>query len=89
MIKLIFKIIWIGFLVGLVISAVIMMLASMTFYVFSNTDSFLPSVFMYYAAWIALITGICSTVGWYLWVVFFVFKYFRQFLKQKKDNKNG
>ena len=89
MIKLISKIIGIGLLVGLVISAVIMLLASMLFYVFAGTDSFLPSIFMYYAAWIALIAGLSGTFGWYFWVLYFVVKYFNSFLKQKKDNKNG
>ncbi len=71
MFKLICKVILIGFLLGILASAVTMFFGVAVYYAVSLIDVFFFTDFLSYVAWFALTIGVLSTLGWYISIIVF------------------
>ena len=84
MIKLLLKVLFFGWKLGLRVSIYIMMLACILYYILEMTDLYVPR---YFAAWVAFISGILCVIGCLVYVLWLAREYFKAVVRQSKKDE--
>mgnify|MGYP001351657725 CR=1 FL=1 len=89
MIKLIFKIVFLGLFFGFISSISTMILGLIVYYVAFSIDIYLSQTFLRYAAVISVSIGLCCAFSWYGYILFIIHQYIKHLINnslQTKDN---
>ena len=88
MYKFLGQIIFVGLMIGILVTAVTMLFSFSIFYVLEATEVLLFPYFMNYAGWVSLALGVIGTLAWYIYIMSIARSYFLRlvdtFLGKKK-----